>query len=186
MTWVLVGRLGRPHGIRGGLRVFFEKENSQILQPEMSVRIGERAEDSRQWSVRKIYGQGDRIELHGLDQRNDAEALRGHNLYVRREDFVPLPDDEMYLVDFIDAEVLHVDGSHLGRLVSFGDNGAQPLAEIKTERGELVSVPFVPGIVASLCEKTRQVVLDPPDGFFSGEMAVAAPQNPPKEKGKKK
>lgn len=186
MTWVLVGRLGRPHGIRGGLRVFFEQENSEILLPKMTVRVGSSVEDARPWTVRKVYGQGDRLELEGLDQRQEAERFCHQNLYVHREDFAPLNEDELYLVDFVDAEVVHVDGSRLGQLVAFGDNGAQPLADIKTETGQVVTIPFVPGIVVDLCEDKKQVTLDPPEGFFSGEMVVAASDASPNAKGKKK
>ncbi len=173
MNWVLVGRLGRPHGIRGGIRIHSYHALSDLLNEGMRLRVTVSQSVTKDAVVRKIYGQGDLLELEGINDRDAAETLRGCEVQAHRDDFSALADDEIYLVDFLGAQVRLPDGSRLGTIVAFGDNGAQPLADVKSEDGKVVSMPFVPGIIVELDEEKKEVIVDPPEGLFSGDMAVA-------------
>jgi 16S rRNA processing protein RimM len=177
MTWVLVGRLGRAHGIRGGIRIHTYHEQSDLLTEGMRLRVAVSKTVSKNLVIKKVYGQGDLLELEGIQDRNGAEELRGCEVEADRADFSALDDDEVYLVDFLGAQVRLPDGTPLGTIVAFGDNGAHPLADVKPENGDVVAMPFVPGIIVELDEEKKEVIVDPPEGLFFGDMAVAAKPN---------
>lgn len=169
--WIYIGRVARPHGVRGGVKLHLENPDGGLLRDGLVMRL-EPAKGAkgatRDVVVTRAYG-GSNVDLEGVSDRDAAEALRDALLHVRRSEFPALDDDETYLVDLLGAEVRHADGRLLGVLESFSDNRAQPLAEVRTPKeagGALVLVPFVPGIVADVDEEKRLVVLDPPLGLF--------------------
>lgn len=176
--WIYIGRVARPHGVRGGVKIHLENPDSDVLAEGLVLRLEQPKKPAREVVVSRFYGQAN-VDLEGVTDRDAAEALRNAQLHVRRSDFPALDDDETYLVDLIGAEVRHADGHVLGVLESFSDNRAQPLAEVRTpaDAGSLlVLVPFVPGIVTDVDEAARVVVMDPPEGLFEGDAEEVPPE----------
>lgn len=166
--WVYIGRVARPHGVRGGLRLHLENPDGEVLREGIVLRLERPKSAPREVTVTRVYGES-LVNLEEIKDRDEAEALREAHVHVRRADFPPPDEDESYLVDLIGAEVRHVDGRVLGVLESFSDNRAQPLAEVRTSEEDgarLVLVPFVPGIVSDVDESAGVVVLAPPLGLF--------------------
>lgn len=173
--WVLVGRVSRPHGVRGGLKVELENPDSALLATGLKVKLQRRSGAGKEATVTRVYG-GSNVELDTCDDRNTAESLRGVEVWVRRADFPPVDDDETYLIDLIGARVVHREGHDLGVIEAFSDNGAQPLAEVRTSAAKtLVLVPFVPPIVQAVDEAARCVVLAPPAGLFDDDAEEVPP-----------
>ncbi|MFZ9890194.1 MAG: ribosome maturation factor RimM [Myxococcota bacterium] len=173
--WVLVGHVARPHGVRGGLKFELENPDSALLVVGLKVRLQRRGGAAKDATIRRVYG-GTNVELEECVDRNAAEGLRGVEIFVRRDDFPPVDDDETYLVDLIGARVTHRDGHELGVIEAFSDNGAQPLAEVRTSGArDIVLVPFVPPIVHAVDESARWVVLAPPTGLFDDDAEEVPP-----------
>lgn len=161
--WVSVGVIARAHGIKGALKLHLWNDDSDVLVAGLAVRIGKL--DKR---VAR-YASGV-LELDGLSDRNVAETMQGHEVFVRRADF-PAPEDsgEVYLVDLVGASVVDEKGGALGIIEGVTDNGAQPLLIVKRGAAEVL-VPFVDAIVK---EATRErVVLAPPAGLFDEDAIV--------------
>lgn len=158
--WIRIGVIGRPHGIKGALKVHLDNPDSDTLEQGLPVRLalGGKVTDH----VVAHVG-GGHIGLVALPDRTAAEAWVGAILLAQRADFDD-DDDAVYLVDNVGKAVVDVDGNDLGVIDGFSDNGAQALAEVKTPAGKIVLVPFVPPIVDSVGEK---VVLRVPEGLFN-------------------
>lgn len=154
--WVSLGVVARSHGVRGGLKLHCWGDDEGVLRPGLEIRIAGR--------VYRVAGYAPGVlELDELDDRDGADALRGQEVFVRREDF-PAAEGGLYLVDLIGAAVVDVDGAPLGTVEGFSDNGAQPLMSVARPGAPSVLVPYVPAIVR-VAEKGR-VVLAPPPGLF--------------------
>jgi 16S rRNA processing protein RimM len=177
-AWVRIGVVARPHGVRGGLKLHLDNPDSEVLRAGLPVRLGD-----EERTVARVYGTA-LVDLDGVSGRDAADALRGREVLVRREDFPPPSEDEAYLVDLLGARVLHDDdGRQLGVIEGFSDNGAQPLAEVRTPAGQVRLMPFVPGIVTHVDEDERVVKVAPPEGLLEGEPLEAAPEDKrPKKK----
>jgi 16S rRNA processing protein RimM len=146
-----VGRIGKPHGVRGDLYVDLVTDRSERLDPGARLWVrGDRIE------VERSKPQGARFLVHfrGVDDRTAAERLVSATLHAE-----PLDDpDELWVHRLIGAEVVEADGTPRGRCVAVVANPASDLLEL--ESGALVPVVFVVGQVEGT------ITIDPPDGLF--------------------
>lgn len=97
------GRVGRPHGLDGSFHVTRPRARFLALGARVYV-------DGAEAEVARRAGTEERpiIRLAGRDSREQAEALRGLDLWVRRSDLPPLGEDEWYAEDLEGCRV--VDG----------------------------------------------------------------------------
>lgn len=92
----------------------------------------------------------------GAEDRDDALAFKGAEVGVRRADFPPLRDDEIYWVDLVGCAVTNPQGQSLGRVVSVDDHGAHPILE--TDAGLLI--PFVEAYIVETVPAEGRIVVD--------------------------
>lgn len=142
-TDVVVGRIGRPHGVRGEVTV-----EPRTDEPDVRFAAGHRLyEADRSWEIVASRWHAGRLllRLEGVADRDAAEALRGTVVRARVDaDAEPAAEDEFYDRHLIGLDV-RVDGASVGR-VSSVVHGAQDLLEVKTGHGKRL-VPFVAALV---------------------------------------
>jgi 16S rRNA processing protein RimM len=164
---ILLGVVGRPHGVRGLLHV-----HSYTADPADIATYGELTDEAgRAWTlVWRGEGVAELRDAAGLAvaDRTAAEKLVNTRLYVER-DRLPAPDaDEFYLADLVGLEAVSPDGSVLGRVDVVHDYGAGTSLEI----GALL-VPFTRACVPSVDVAAGRVVVVMPD-----EVLVASDPSP--------
>lgn len=121
--WLEIGTIVSPQGLGGELRVYsnsdfperFEQPGQRWLlrpnetEPEPIELLG-----GRYIPGKKLYV----VELAGVEDRNQAEALRGCKLMVPESDRPPLGEDEYHVLDLIGLEVFNqLTGEILGTVV---------------------------------------------------------------------
>jgi 16S rRNA processing protein RimM len=150
-----VGRIGRPHGVRGDVfvdlttdRVERAKVGSRLWARDRWVTITQSSPSNKRW----------RVHLEGVDDRFSAEQLTGVPLHAE-----PIEDpDALWVHHLIGASVVEVNGIDRGRCVSVVANPASDLLEL--ESGALVPVAFVTDVDVS--GGVPLVTIQPPDGLF--------------------
>ncbi len=155
-----IGVVGRPHGVRGLLKLHLDNRDSKTLRKGLVLRLV-RAGVADVSDVVATVGPGI-VSLEKVPDRTAAEALVGAEVFVSRTDFVD-DEAEVFLIDAIGKDVVDDKGVVLGRIAAFSTNGAQPLAEVVTPAGKTVLVPFVPPIVQRIADV---IELAPPAGLF--------------------
>jgi 16S rRNA processing protein RimM len=105
--------------------------------------------------------------MDGITTKEEADALKGVELWARRSQLPALPDDEFYHADLIGLEAFDTGGDSLGRIKSVQNNGADDLLEIHGPGlRATVLVPFTRAIVPTVDLASGRVVIDPPGGLF--------------------
>jgi 16S rRNA processing protein RimM len=175
-----VGRVIRPHGVRGEVVV-------EILtdSPEQRLAVGSVLETDppgagplRISEVRPLHGrgEGDRrgssagrllVLFDEYADRDVADALRGVYLLVDSAT-VPEPDDPDELNDhqLVGLQALTPDGEQLGSVVRVEHAPASDLLVLSRPDGRQALVPFVKAIVPEVDLAGGRVVLTPPEGLF--------------------
>lgn len=161
-----VGTIGKPHGVRGLVRL-----HPYIEDPEMLEAYGELVDDQGEcWT---ISWQGDRIaalydsDKNKIDNRTAVERLTNRKLFVPR-DYLPEPeDDEFYLRDLVglQATVTLEDQSNavFGIVQIVHDYGAGVSLEIKRDDGDIALIPFTHACVPEVHVQSGWLRVCPPN-----------------------
>ncbi|HEX6417152.1 MAG TPA: ribosome maturation factor RimM [Acidimicrobiales bacterium] len=146
-----VGRIVKPHGLRGEVVVALITDRLERLQP--GARL---ATDLGDLAVRSARRHHDRwiVAFEGRATRDQADELRG---LVLRAEAIDDPD-ELWVHELVGAEVATTAGDVVGRCVAVVANPAADLLEL--DSGALVPVVFV------VAAGDGRVTVDPPEGLF--------------------
>lgn len=165
---VVVGRIGRAHGIRGDVSIEVrtdEPENRFVVGGELITDSG------RHLRIRDVKWHSGRLLLafDGVQDRTEVEQLRGMLLQVERDE-AETPDDpeEFYDSALIDCRVVDEDGVDLGTVREVAHLPAHDLLVIDREGSEVL-IPFVREFVPEVDIAARRIVVTPPEGLLDAE-----------------
>lgn len=103
-TLVALGVVVRPHGVRGELRIHrFNPDSDLLLGLDEVVLRRSDGTGARVVTIRSSRPSHEAVllVLEGVDDRDAAEALRGLELCIPRDQLPPTEEDEYYLVDLL-------------------------------------------------------------------------------------
>lgn len=106
-THLEIGVIGKPHGIRGELKVRLHNTGSDVLSQVHRLWLAQASSPPRVVELESVRGGagGHIARLAGVDSREAAELLRGAHVWVARADLPPLEAGAYYLVDLVGCEV---------------------------------------------------------------------------------
>jgi 16S rRNA processing protein RimM len=164
---VVVGRIGRPHGVRGEVTVEVRTDDPDlrfvpgaVLQTEPADRVPLTVA-GRRWHREVLL-----LAVEGVESREAAEQLRNTELLVALDALPPLDDpDDFYDHQLVGLTARLAGGELLGRVTAVEHEGADRLVIERADGGEVL-VPFVAAIVPSVDLAAGEVVVDPPDGLL--------------------
>ena len=146
---ILLGVVGRPHGVRGLVRLV-----SYASAPDVLATHALHDERGRQW---RVTWQGEGIAVltevgsaHRVADRDAAAALTNLRLYVERAALPPPDDDEFYLADLEGLQALDASGAEVGHVSAVHDYGAGTSLEIAGPDGRTRLVPFTRAAVPAV------------------------------------
>jgi 16S rRNA processing protein RimM len=158
-----IGRVVRPFGLRGELRVQLMTEYPEQLGRLRTVYLGPEAQPWQVEAVR-LHQEAALFKLVGCDDRTSAEMLRGVLVQIALKDAVPLEDDEYYEHQIIGLQVVEEDGTRLGKLTEIITTGANDVFVIIGPGGELL-LPAIESVILDIDLDNGQMVVHVLDGL---------------------
>ena len=153
MTSLLeVGRVVKPHGIRGEVVV-------DLVSNRPEQRLAEGSVLESDWGALEVVASRPHqgrwiVAFAGVADRNGAEALRGAVLSAEALD----EDGALWVHELVGAEVVAVDGARLGVVAAVEANPASDLLVL--DGGGLVPLTFL------VRAEEGRLVVDPPAGLL--------------------
>jgi 16S rRNA processing protein RimM len=169
---VVVGRIGRPHGVRGLATVEVRTDDPDLRFAPGQVLVTDPAERGPLTVVDKRWHSGTLLlqlagpsgEVYGA--RETVDALRNTLLLVPVAELPPIEEpDSYYDHQLVGLAARSTDGSVLGEVTAVRHE-AQDLLVVRRPEGDEVLVPFVAAIVPTVDLDGGFVVLDPPEGLL--------------------
>lgn len=164
MDDLLIGVLGRPHGVQGALKI---RTYSDEVEHFLRLREFCLEKDGRRATVRvremKLHGSTPVAFLEGVNTPEDAQMYTGWQIRVPRDHAAPLEADEYYFADLVGVSV-DSDAGHHGTVVAVVEAPQAPLLEVQLDdaTAKPVFVPFMRVYVRSVDTAAKRIMLETP------------------------
>jgi 16S rRNA processing protein RimM len=164
---LVVGRIGRPHGVRGEVTVEVRTDDPELRLPVGASIATDPADrgpvviEGRRWHKGMLL-----LSLAGVVGRDAADALRGTMLVIDSAEVEPSDDpDEFHDHELIGLKVVTVAGEPVGEVTDVLHHG-QDLLVVRRDGQDDALVPFVKALVPEVDVAHGRLVVDPPEGLL--------------------
>ncbi|NLD19811.1 MAG: 16S rRNA processing protein RimM [Clostridiales bacterium] len=156
MEKILIGKIVNAVGLKGEVKVYNYSDSIAAYENTETLYVDDtahRVEGARRQKGTVV------LKLEGIDDRNDAEKVRGSEIFMREEDLPPLPEGQFYIRDLIGMKVKEAEGEYLGTLTDVISNRAHDIFEIAREDGRKFLIPKVSQFVLNIDKDRREVTV---------------------------
>lgn len=179
--YLSVGCMINTHGVRGEIKV--SPSTSDVSRFEYLYRIlvdmspsgagkGDRTAPSAGTPLKEFFVEGVRahknhilMKLRGVDDLSSAEAFKGREIWVAREDARKLDDDEWFICDILGLSVFE-DGKLLGKLTDVLQTGSNDVYVTKDETGREILIPALKDVILTVDIPGGRMDVKLPEGLL--------------------
>jgi 16S rRNA processing protein RimM len=147
----------KPHGIRGELRLKCLGDDPSVLLNLDKVYLSKDNDDARE--IKKAWHAGQDIvciAMDGIESRNDAEELRGMELYMDADES-DLEEGTYYVFDLIGCDVHDENGAKLGKVTDVLKHGAADVYVVKGKRNFMM--PALKRVLINVDTQSKVIVI---------------------------
>ncbi|MFK7877378.1 MAG: ribosome maturation factor RimM [Paracoccaceae bacterium] len=162
---VVVGSIGGSFGVRGEVRI----KSFCAVPTDIETYTPLTDENGHSYDLALIgpIKNGFAARIVQIKTKEQADALKGTQLFASRSQMPSLPDDEFYHADLMGLDVFDTGGTLLGQVKTVHNHGADDLLEVtRPGSSDTVLIPFTRAIVPTVDLNARRIVADPPEGLI--------------------
>jgi 16S rRNA processing protein RimM len=154
-----LGVVGAPFGVRGWVKLRSFTDPPDRLLQHRRLQLGLRGELTV-YDIEASGRSGGQLtaKLSGVNDRDQAQALRGAQICVPRSELPQRDDKDFYRADLIGCEVINLAGTHLGIVQHFLEMPAQVVMVVRG--AQEFWVPAAPPHLRRVDLAARRVVVD--------------------------
>ncbi|MBP5312463.1 MAG: 16S rRNA processing protein RimM [Clostridia bacterium] len=166
LDYITIGKIVNVHGVHGEVKVLPDTDDVNRFRKLKSVLL--LAGDVR----RRVEVKGVKftnkfvvLKLEGVDDRDQADRMRGIELQVERKDAIKLPEGRYFIGDLIGCLVLEDDGNELGRITDVFLGVGNDIYNVETPEGKTILIPVLPDVVLDVDVEAAVVKVKLPPGL---------------------
>ena len=157
--FIAIGRIVRPHGVRGEVAVVVLTDFSERFDSIEVVYLGDSLKaEAWQVTAARWHKAGVLLSLRGCEDRTAAERLRGLLVQVPIEEAMSLPEGEYYPYELIGLDVATVEGEDLGRISEILFTHANDVYVVIGPRGQIL-LPAIADVIVHVDLDEGQIVV---------------------------
>lgn len=159
-SFLVVGRLRRPHGVQGDLTMEVLTDFPERLHIGQTLYIG----DDYSPFIVEYMRPHDKvliISFEGIYDRDEAGLLRSQYVYVPLDSLPPLPEGEYYHHQLMGLLVFSDAGEQLGKLSQVLETGAHDIYVVRTDEGKELLFPATKEVVLEIDLDKNQMIVKP-------------------------
>jgi 16S rRNA processing protein RimM len=165
-AFIVVGRLRKPHGIRGEMLMELLTEFPERLQAGLEIYVGE---GHQLFHIRKCRGhqKGFIISFWEHENRDDVEELRNNLVYVHTDSIPQLSEGEYYHHQIMGLRVISDRGDFLGTVTSIIETGSNDVCVVKSESGQEILLPVIDSVILDIKAEAGEMIVHLISGLVS-------------------
>ena len=136
---IKIGKIVSPHGIKGQIKVYNYSRRDRFED------ISEITIDKETFNIESITSVKNMVilKVHGIDDRNSAESLRGQDVFMDEKYLDELKGNEYLIRDLIGLDVFKDGSTSIGKITDVLQYGPSDTYEIKLNNGKMAYIPAV-------------------------------------------
>ncbi len=150
IPYLRIGVITTSHGVRGAVRVFptTDPDRFDTLR-RCFLDTGKEMLELDVVSCGHIKGLVI-LQFAQLTSIDDVMPYKGKELFVAREDAVPLEEGEYYIADLIGLQVVTDEGRTLGVMEDMMETGANDVYIVRAEDEKEILLPAIPDCIKNI------------------------------------
>ena len=160
---LVVGRIGRAHGVLGEATIEVQSDD-----PDLRFEVGNKLtlENGKELIIRSArwHNQILLLAFDGIDDRDEIESLRDE-LLSADVDLSTLAPGEYHYQQLLGSKVLLTNGELIGEVDEIVKLPGQDLLSV-TQLGKQVLIPMVKQFIVSIDIDSKTIVINPPEGLL--------------------
>ncbi len=164
---VLIGEIVGVHGIKGTNKIRSYAESLSLFKPGRSILVRESGGQgkSREINWVKPHTGTALISFKGINERSQAKALIGAELFVPKEELPDLEEDTHFWFDLIGMAVYTTEDKYLGRIESIIETGSNDVYVVQDHQKEVL-IPALESVVLDIDTKEQRMQVELPEGLI--------------------
>lgn len=171
-SYLAIGRIVGPHGIRGEVKVEPMTDFPERFQAGAKVSLGMQTGETEATPVEIATARPHQgrwlVQFSHVKDRNAAETLRDQYILIPEESAMPLGEHENYAHDLIGLDVATANGELIGKLVEILFTPANDVYITRGERGETL-IPATREVILAVDLAARRMTVALPEGLLAPE-----------------
>lgn len=184
MEKIKIGKIVNAVGLKGEVKVYsYAGENDRFEKLDRIIAGGSQSgsgqsgggqsggakraackkpQSDMEFEIEKVRYQKNMVilKLRGVDDRNQAEALKDMDVFITEDDLEELPDDTFYVRDLIGCQVVDInDGKKLGVVSDLIQNSAQDIYQIDLAEGGQALIPAVEQFIKNVDIENKTITV---------------------------
>lgn len=162
-----IGSVATTHGVHGEIKVYPTTDDPGRYKKIKEV-ILDNGKDRKTAHIEsaKFFKQMVIVKFREYNSMDEAEKLRGYELFVTREHAVPLGKNEYYVADLIGMKVMTDQDTELGTIQDVLQTGANDVYVVKQESGKEVLLPAIRDCILSVDVEQAVMTVHVLDGLL--------------------
>jgi 16S rRNA processing protein RimM len=169
-VFLVVGKLRRPHGVRGEMLMDVLTDFPERLRPGVRVFVGEEHQPcvihSTRWQMNALL-----VAFQGLDSSEAVSIYRNLLVSVRADEIPALEEGEYYHHECMGMQVVDEKGRRIGVIKEILESSAHDIFVLETGENKEVLIPAIGEVILKMDVKRGEMQVRLLPGLLPGEDA---------------
>ncbi len=166
--FLLIGKITGAHGIKGTSKAFFYSESLSAIESDSLVLLKNSQNQEKTYEIKwvKPHSRNFLLSLKGISCREEAEALIGSGLFIKKEKLTELEDGTYYWFDIIGLNVYTIEDKYLGCVEAIIPTGSNDVYVVKDAAiNSEILIPALESIALDIDKNLNIMRVDLPEGL---------------------
>ena len=160
-----IGKIGKPHGVKGELTLFFDDDVFDRVEAEYlvlcvdGILVPFYMDD---WRFKT--GETALVKFTDIDTKEAASELTGCEVFFPKH-LSDREEDDLTWDEIKGFEVVDANHGNIGNVMSIDESTVNVIMEVETAKGNIILVPANENLIKEVDPENRRIVVDLPDGL---------------------
>ena len=162
----LIGIILKPQGIKGEVKVKSISPDPNRFNSLNEVNIIDNKSQTYLIRTVRISNGFVYLKFDGINSRNDAELLRGKEIFIPESQLIDLESNEYFVHDLIGCNVLDEKRQLIGEIIDIMQQSSNDIYVIRDQNNQEQLIPAIKDVIRSVDISKKEIVIHVMEGLL--------------------